>query len=88
MGYLQFYKAVFDIIKHDLRRVLNTLLMRGRIPAKFKAGLITLVPKIEPANEIGNFRPITLLNTDYKIFTKILTARLNPILEKIILIFI
>ena len=81
---VEFYKAIFDIIKHDLRRVLNTLLSRGRIPAKFKAGLITLVPKMDPLNEIENFRPISLLNTDYKIFTKILTARMNPILEKII----
>ena len=80
----EFYKEMFDVIKHDLRRVLNTILTRGRIPAKFKAGLITLVPKQEPLNDIGNFRPISLLNTDYKIFTKILTARLNPILERII----
>ena len=55
-----------------------------RIPAKNKAGLITLVPKEGPVNEIENYRPISLLNTDYKIFTKILKARMDPILEKII----
>ena len=38
----EFYKAVFEVIKHDLRLVLNTLLMRCKIPSKFKAGLITL----------------------------------------------
>ena len=80
----EFYKAVFDIIKHDLRRVLNSFLTGRRMPAKFKAGLITLVPKQEPFNDIDNFRPISLLNTDYKIFTKIITSRLNPILEGII----
>ena len=55
---------------------------RCRIPAKCKAGLMTLVPKKEPDNLIENCRPITLLNTDYKIFTKIIMTRLNPILEK------
>ena len=54
------------------------------MPAKFKAGLITLKPKKEPDNEIENRRPITLLNTDYKIFTKIITTRLEPILKEII----
>ena len=33
---------------------------------------------------ITDLLPISLLNTDYKIFTKIITTRLNPILEKII----
>ena len=81
---IEFYKATFEIIKHDLRKMLNTLLMRCKIPSKFKAGLITLIPKQEPFNDIENFRPISLLNTDYKIFTKILTTRLNPILKDII----
>ena len=81
---IEFYKVVFDIIKNDLRRVLNSFLGGARMPAKFKAGLITLVPKQEPVNDIGNFRPISLLNSDYKIFTKIITTRLKPILENII----
>ena len=80
----EFYKIVFSVIKHDLRRVLNQFLNGHKIPAKSKAGLITLVPKVGPVNEIENYRPISLLNTDYKIFTKILKARLDPILEKII----
>ena len=78
----EFYKIVFSVIKHDLRRVLNQFLNGHKIPAKSKAGLITLVPKVGPVNEIENYRPISLLNTDYKIFTKILKARLDPILEK------
>ena len=81
---VEFYKAVFDVIKHDLRRLLNSFLSGNRMPAKFKAGLITLVPKREPVNDIDNYRPISLLNVDYKIFTKIITTRLNPILEGII----
>ena len=80
----EFYKETFDVIKHELRCVLNMFLNRCRIPAKCKAGLMTLVPKKEPDNEVENRRPITLLNTDYKIFTKIIITRLNPILEKII----
>ena len=46
------------MIKHDLRRVLNCFLNGHRIPAKNKAGLITLMPKEGPVNEIENYRPI------------------------------
>ena len=81
---IEFYKAVFEVIKHDLRRVLNSFLRGAKMPAKFKAGLITLVPKEGPLNEVENFRPISLLNSDYKIYTKMITARLEPILKDII----
>lgn len=43
-----------------------------------KQGLITLIPK--PAKDkryIENLRPITLLHTDYKIFTHVLADRLK-----------
>lgn len=34
--------------------------------------------------DLKNWRPITLLNTDYKILTAILAARLKPILPNIV----
>jgi len=42
-------------------------------------GVITLVPKIKEANNVKQFRPICLLNVDFKCFTKVLTNRLVPI---------
>ena len=81
---IEFYRVMFPVIKDELRKLLNSYMNNGRILSKFKAGIIKLVPKIPPYNEIGNFRPISLLNVDYKIFTKILSNRLQPILENLI----
>ena len=81
---IEFYRAMYPIIKDDLRQLLNYYLSGGRMPAKFKAGIMKLIPKEGPLNEIPNYRPITLLNADYKILTKIISNRLQPILEKII----
>lgn len=47
-------------------------------------GVITLVPKVKEANVIKQYRPICLLNVDYKWFTKTLTNRFSPIAKKII----
>jgi hypothetical protein len=43
-----------------------------------------LVPKAKEANIIKQYRPICLLNVDYKWLTKALTSRLTPIAKKII----
>lgn len=47
-------------------------------------GVITLVPKTPEANTIKQYRPICLLNVDYKIFTKVLTERLTPVAKEVI----
>ena len=47
-------------------------------------GVITLIPKVENANNVKLFRPICLLNVSFKIFTKLLMARLTTVADKII----
>ena len=45
---------------------------------------IVLIPKIQGPETLGNYRPIRLCNTTYKIVTKIIVARLRPYLENLI----
>ena len=47
-------------------------------------GVITLVPKIQEANNIKQYRPICLLNVDYKGITKVLTNRFSPLAQTVI----
>ena len=47
-------------------------------------GVITLVPKAKDATIIKQYRPICLLNVDYKGFAKVLTARLTPVAKEVI----
>lgn len=49
----------------------------------FGEGIIILLPKTNPRT-IADYRPITLLNTDYKILMKVLANRLKPLLPHLI----
>jgi hypothetical protein len=45
---------------------------------------LTLIPKIDYATEMKNFRPISLLNCSFKIFGKLLTSRLEKVSERLV----
>jgi hypothetical protein len=45
---------------------------------------ITIIPKVENAEDMRNFRPINLLNCNFKIFSKLLTLRLEKICQRLI----
>ncbi len=58
---------------------------KGELTESMKQGLITLIPK---ANKeclyLDNWRPITLLNSDYKWLASLYVNRLKPCLEEIV----
>ena len=45
---------------------------------------ITLILKIQGPETLGNYHPISLCNTVYKVVTKIIVSRVRPFLEKLI----
>ena len=58
---------------------------RGQqLPKSTRRGKITLIHKKGDTNILKNWRPVSLLNVDYKICSKVLTERLKPHLHNII----
>lgn len=55
-----------------------------KVPEYLNRTHIALIPKIQGPKTLGNYRPISLGNTVYKIVTKIIVARLRPLLDKLI----
>jgi Reverse transcriptase (RNA-dependent DNA polymerase) len=52
--------------------------------SRFNKALICLISKIKDAKLIINYRPISLLNCSFKIFSKVLTNRLYAVIDRLI----
>jgi hypothetical protein len=46
--------------------------------------VLTLIPKVEDVVDMKMFRPISLLNYSFKIFSKVLTLRLEKVSQRLI----
>ena len=74
----------FDIVK-CLTTVYNDIEKYGVSPTtNFAKGWMCPIYKKGDTAEICNYRPITVLNTDYKIMTRILTTRLSVVAPKLV----
>lgn len=75
----EFYAKAFNIIHAQLNLILNEMLT-GNIPEKMLEGIIVLCRKKSEDKTIRGYRPISLLNFDYKILSRILKQRLEKVL--------
>ena len=80
---VEFYTQCWPIVKHDFVNLLNQMYSTQTIDNRTKSGFITLIYKKGPKTKISNYRPISLLNYDLKIFTKCLTNRLKPFMTNL-----
>ena len=81
----EFYQTFFDLLCKDLLDSYNEAFCKGSLSVSQKRGTITLIPKEdENLTELKNWRPISLLNIDYKILSKVLARRMENILPKLV----
>ena len=66
-----------EVIATPLTNAINESRQRGWLPSGMSDGLISLLYKKNVRDDPRNYRPITLLNGDYKIMMRILTQRMN-----------
>jgi hypothetical protein len=82
---VEFYQPCWDVVKNDIIELFEDF-HRGVLDVRrLNYGVITLLPKVHDAARIQQFRPICLLNCLYKWITKVLTIRLENLVDKLIL---
>ncbi len=81
----EFYKLYWNEIKLYYIESINYSFEHGSLTELQKQGIITLLPKKDKnALAIENWRPISLLNVDYKIATKTIANRIKKVLDSLI----
>ena len=81
---MEFYVTFWDALGADLVRVLNLAFETGQLSTSQRRGLIIVLYKKDDPLETKNWRPISLLNVDYKIATRAISGRLLGVLGSII----
>ena len=82
---VSFHKKFFEILAPYYERFLTFLYKGNNLTNYFKLSYITVLPKDSGSLlEIKNYRPISLLNIEYKMITKAIVNKISPYLETLI----
>jgi hypothetical protein len=80
-----FYKRTWPIIKPEIMAaILKLYVGDGRAFGRLNRALITLIPKKQWAEEVGDFCPISLVHSFAKLFSKLIENRLRPKMELLV----
>lgn len=81
---IEFFKENWETVGPLVHASIVRSISEEHFPPFFTKGAIVLLKKKDDQRLLGNKRPITLLNSVYKIGAKAMQRRLSPILQKII----
>jgi hypothetical protein len=80
----EFYKWGTEIMINELSELYNEMFQTGQMIQQMKQGTIVCVPKTNTAQNVQDYRPLTLLNVDYKTYARILAQRMRMTLTDVI----
>jgi len=81
---IAFFQHCWNIVKRDIMGVFADFHKNGIFEKSLNATFFNLLPKVAGAEDIYNFRPISLVGSVYKILAKVLTSRLRLVIGKVV----
>ena len=75
----EFYIRLWDIIREDMLEIMNQMYIHKSMTRRQQHGIIVSLPKNNGDKTPAEYRPITLMNMDYKILYRIMARRLSPV---------
>lgn len=79
-----FYRSCWDNIKDDLLEMVIDFFKGGYLPSDVTDTKLILIPKVDHARSMGDFRPISIRNSLAKLISKMLASRLASILPTVV----
>uniref|UniRef100_A0A671TR16 Reverse transcriptase domain-containing protein n=1 Tax=Sparus aurata TaxID=8175 RepID=A0A671TR16_SPAAU len=80
----EFYIEFKDELVPVLDRLFRGIEERNEIPADMSTGLVSILYKKGNRDKLENYRPITMLNTDYKILARVLAKRIKRVIGTVV----
>jgi hypothetical protein len=81
---LAFFQHCWSVVRNDVLAVCNEFHEHCQFERSLNATFVSLIPKKHGADQIKDFRPISLVGGMYKIIAKLLANRLGVVLGKIV----
>ena len=78
------YKSQKEFFVPLLTKLFNDIHKTNNVPPSFELAVIKLIEKKHNVYDIGNFRPISLINTDQKVLSHVIAHRLKSVLDVLI----
>lgn len=79
-----FYQVFWEVVKEDLLNLFRAFEDGSLNLARLNYATVVLIPKENEAKSLKKFRPISLLNCSFKIFSKVLNNRSIKICDRLI----
>ncbi len=81
----EFYKVFKDVLIPILKDLFLVIFQKGQLSESMKKGMIKIIYKRKGNKyDLRNYRPLSMLNTDYKILAKIFVNRLKRVIPHIV----
>ena len=81
---LEFIKRNWDTMKEDMFALFNKMYRNGKVLEQQKHSTVVCIPKTHGPSTPADYRPITLLNTDYKILARSIANWLRQLLSELL----
>ncbi|KAJ9701691.1 hypothetical protein PVL29_006878 [Vitis rotundifolia] len=81
MAFWQFY---WDFVKEEVLELFKEFYDQNSFAKSFNTTFLVLIPKKGGAEDLGDFRPISLLGGLYKLLAKVLANRLKLVIGKVV----
>ncbi|KAK9706466.1 hypothetical protein RND81_07G127100 [Saponaria officinalis] len=79
-----FFISSWELVGLDLCRAVREFFRTSHLPKQVNTTLLTLVPKKKVVQSVQDFRPIACCSVLYKIISKVLANRLQPLLPLLV----
>lgn len=67
-----FFKRLYNLMRLDMDIMFNEFHRFAFVPHRFSSYFVTLVPKVKNPTSLGDFRPVFLVDSLYKLVAKFL----------------